>query len=59
MNFYSRFRIHGKVTYRSRIRYFGANGGVFVRVLCDQKGEVKTVAFNDDVDRIHHLMNLN
>ncbi|CAF2950321.1 unnamed protein product [Rotaria sp. Silwood2] len=53
------FRIRGKVIYRSPIHHFSANGRVFDCILCDRNGEVKVVVFNDEGDRIYHLMDLN
>ena len=45
--------------YRSRIRHFGINNKVFDGIVCDMNAEIKVVAFNEEVDRLYNLMNLN
>ncbi|CAF4395330.1 unnamed protein product, partial [Rotaria sp. Silwood2] len=50
------FRIRSKIIYKSPIRFFGTSGKVFDAIVCDFTGEIKIVAFNEDVDRLYNNM---
>jgi hypothetical protein len=41
------------------IRYFGNNSKVFDAIVCDYSGEIKLVAFNEEVDRFYNIINVN
>ncbi|CAF2139242.1 unnamed protein product [Rotaria magnacalcarata] len=53
------FRIRCKTIYKSQIRSFGTSSKVFDAIVCDLSGEIKVVAFNEDVDRLYNSMTLN
>ncbi|CAF2160488.1 unnamed protein product [Rotaria magnacalcarata] len=55
----SKFCIRCKIIYISPIRYFVTNNKVFDAIVCDSDDEIKVVGFNDEVERIYHLMLLN
>ncbi|CAF1370045.1 unnamed protein product [Rotaria sordida] len=55
----SKFRIRCKVLYRSVIRQFGTNSKMFDGIGCDMYDEIKVVAFDEQVDRLYNLMNIN
>ncbi|CAF4143970.1 unnamed protein product [Rotaria sordida] len=52
----SNFRIRCKTIYKSFIRYFGTCNKVFDAIVCDMTGEIKVVAFNENVDRLYENM---
>jgi hypothetical protein len=41
------------------IGYFGTNSKVFDALICDDTGEIKLVAFNDEVDKFYNSINVN
>ncbi|CAF1620560.1 unnamed protein product [Rotaria magnacalcarata] len=53
------FRIRCKTIYKSQIRSFGTSSKVFDAIVCDLSGEIKVVAFNEDVDRLYNSVTLN
>ncbi|CAF4128008.1 unnamed protein product [Rotaria sordida] len=55
----SEFRIRCKVLYKSLIRQFGANSKMFDGIVCDMYEEIKVIAFDEQVDRLYNLMNIN
>lgn len=58
-SFFNRFRIRCKVINISPIRFFGDRNQVFDAIVCDSNGEIKIVAFNDEVNRLYININLN
>ncbi|CAF4403940.1 unnamed protein product [Rotaria sp. Silwood2] len=53
------FQIRCKTIHKSPIRYFGTSSKVFDAIVCDFTGEIKAVAFNEDVDRLYNSMTVN
>ncbi|CAF3334255.1 unnamed protein product, partial [Rotaria sp. Silwood2] len=53
------FQIRCKIIHKSPIRYFGTSSKVFDAIVCDFIGEIKVVAFNDDVDRLYNSIIVN
>ncbi|CAF4515510.1 unnamed protein product [Rotaria sp. Silwood2] len=53
------FQMRCKIIHKSPIRYFGTSSKVFDAIVCNFIGEIKVVAFNDDVDRLYNSIIVN
>lgn len=53
------FRIRCKVIRKSVVRSFGVGNKMFDAIACDRSGEIKLVAYNDQVDRFYELVPVN
>ena len=53
------FRIRCKIIRKSVVRLFGMENKVFDAIVCDRSGEIKLVAFNEQVDLFYEMIAVN